>query len=203
MRSGRRGHFNCVKVVLGSRPSIVASIPCSVVMSGRLSSYVVVALAAVIYSVVAFATSRDARTYAASYSFRFCWASRLATTFCFCIFVSSRTTTYGVRHSGGHVSITEKTTSSMAMKGSVVHFCSGSLCALIYTLCISTLKFAKFFRLSYTEVDKRGHLLIHSHMLASISTHKILNSLIRVASFVAHSKAYFATSGQSWSREEN
>lgn len=93
------------------------------------------------------------------------------------------------------MSSTVKIVSYIAMKGSVVHLCSGSFCALIYTLCIYSLKYVKLFRQSYTKADRCGHLVIHSHTLASISTQKIFVSHIFMASFITHSDVYFVASG--------
>ena len=51
MCSGTRSCFNYVKVVLGSVPSVVAPVPYSAIMSGRLSSCVIVAPPTVVFSV--------------------------------------------------------------------------------------------------------------------------------------------------------
>lgn len=196
-------HFNCVEVALGSVPSSISSILCLVVKSEPLSSCVMVAPATTVFSValvcsaVAFPASRETLTSSTSYSFRFYCASSLAASFCICIATSSSTARSAACHFGGHESSTVKTTSSITMNKSLVQFCSGSFYALIYTLCISTLKSAKLHRMSYTVGDKCSRLLIHIHTLASMSIQKISISWMRIACLVSHSDAYFATSGKS------
>ena len=118
--------FNCVEVVLGSTPSIVSSIPCPMVRSSPLSSYVVVAPAAatfseaLVYSAVTFAASEEALTSSANYSFRFYCASNLATSFYLCIIVSSCAAKSGAHHLGGHEASTVKTMSSIVMNGRLI-----------------------------------------------------------------------------------
>jgi len=54
---------------------------------------------------------------------------------------------FGARHSDGHASKTLKMTSSLATKGSFVHYFIRSLCALIYMLCMSALNSVKLYKL--------------------------------------------------------
>lgn len=121
--------FSCVDVVLAFTPSVMYFVPCPMVNSRPLSSCVMVALVAgataalptaLVYSAMTFATSREALTSSANCSLCFYCASSLVASFYFCITISSRATISGARHSGGHESSTTKTTSSIAMKGSLV-----------------------------------------------------------------------------------
>lgn len=158
---------------------------------------------ALVCSAAAFAASREALTSSTNCSFYFCCVSSLVASFCLCIVASSHVARFGVHYSGIHESRTTKTTSSIDMNESLVYFCSRSFCALIYTLCISTLKSAKLRRLSYIMGDRRSYLWIHVRMLASMSIYKILISWMRMACLVAQSDTYFTTSGKSWSRGGN
>jgi len=167
--------LNCVGVVLGSTPSAVSFIPCPMVRSSRLSSYVMVAPAAALFS-AAFTTAREALTSSMSCLFRFCYASSLVASFYLCITTSSHATRFEVCHLGGHESSTTKVVSSIAMNESLVQFCSGSFPTLIYTLCTSALKFAKCRRLSYTVGDRHSRFWIHIRTLTSMSIQKILIS---------------------------
>lgn len=204
-----RSRFNYVEVVLGSGPSAVSFIPCLVARSGPLSSCVMVAPATTIFSMAmvcsmaAFTTSWEALTSSASYSFCFCCASSLTASFCLCIAASSHAARSRLCHLHGHESSTANTTSLIAVNSSLVQFCSGSFHALIYTLCISALKYANLLRLSYTVGDRRSRLWIHIHMLTSMSIQKILILQMHVACLVTQNNAYFAASGKSWSRGGN
>ncbi len=178
-----RGHFRCVDIVLGFAPSVVSSSPCPMDKFGPPSSCVVVypiscvtaALSTTFaFSAVALTAMREPLTSATNYSLHFCWANwlicSLVASFYFCVVVLSCSARSGARHSGGHDSSKERMASSIVMKGSLVQFCIGSLCALICTLCISALKFAKLRRLLYSVGDRHGLLLIHIQTLVSMST---------------------------------
>lgn len=159
--------FNCVDVVLGSAPSAMSSTPCPTNKFRPSSPYVVVApvacatatlLVALSFSVATFLSSQVALTSMANCSLCLCWANlficSLVASFCFCVAILSYSAIFGVRHSRGHDSSMMKMASSIALKGSLVQFYTGSLRGLIYTLCMSTLKSTKLHRLLYTSTQK-------------------------------------------------
>lgn len=88
-------------------------------------------------------------------------------------------------HLGGHVSNTVKIVSLVAINCRFFHCCAKSFHALMYMLCISTLKSTKLCRLLCTIGDMSGLLLIHIQMLASMRTKKIFILWICFASLVA------------------
>ena len=112
-----------------SRPSscyfVVAPIVCAAAVTST----------AFAYSVAAFSASRAALTSAATFSLRLFstnYVTRsLASSFLFYVVFLSNFSKSKARHSGGHDSNTIKIASSVAMKGSLVHYCTRSFHTLM------------------------------------------------------------------------
>lgn len=98
----------------------------------------------------------------------------LAPSFILCAAYFSIALMYRVCHSGGHVSSTLNITSSVATKGSSLHFLVGSLHTLMYMLRRFTLKSTKNHRLLQTVGDNRGLRLIPILRFISMTTQNIL-----------------------------
>lgn len=194
--------------MFGSAPFATSPVPSPMVNSRPPSSRVMVATfscavgafsTTLVCSTAAFVASQIAVNSVANYSLCFCWASILVASICFCTTVLLHSTIFGARHCGGHELSMVKRVSSIMIKGFSDQFCAESLRALIYILCIFTLKSAKLHGLLYTVGDRCSLLLVHIRTLASMSTQKILVSRLCVASFVAQSDAYLVASGKSYS----
>lgn len=83
------------------------------------------------------------------------WVMRsLASSFFFCVVGFSNSTRSGAHHSGGHVSKTMKMASLVAINERFVHCFIVSLCALMYTLCMSALNSIKLCKILYTLRDR-------------------------------------------------
>lgn len=159
-RSTRCWRFNCVDVVRKSVPpsSVSASsaaCPCEGIAwpspAFMVAACVAVVATAFSCSAALCATSRADRTSAVSVSFLHfsanCAMHSLASPFFFCAAEFLISAMFGTHHSGDRASKTLKMASSVATKGSFVHYFVGSLRALIYMLCMSALNSVKHCRL--------------------------------------------------------
>lgn len=210
------GRLSCVNAVPWSALSSLSSTFGLEDFSWPSSAYTIVdfavfttATASVTFfcSTASYATSWISLTSATTFSFGLLSASgvtqSLGSSFFFCAAAYSSSTKSGAHHSGGHVSNTIKIASSMAINGSLVHYCTRSFRAPMYMLRIFALKYEKLCRLLCTVGDRRGLLLIHIQMLTSMSTQKIFVLRIHFASLVAQSEAYFVASHKVQSMSRN